>query len=77
MRMVIAGAVLASVLSGCGSGGTCYGIEPDGEKETLSPCPEGWKNGETRWIQEDEFERLEFPADRVGDPGGKSKGKRP
>jgi hypothetical protein len=33
---------------------TCYGIEPDGERETIF-CPEGWQDGETRNIQEDEF----------------------
>lgn len=59
MRMLIAGAVLASVLTGCGSQTTCFGIEPDGEREILRPCPQGWADGEQRQIKEDEFEALE------------------
>lgn len=37
----------------------CYGIEPDGERETIT-CPAGWQKGETRRIGEDEFEDQEW-----------------
>jgi hypothetical protein len=47
----------ALLLSGCDTDKrtTCYGTEPDGDYETLKPCPPGWKNGESRTIGEDEF----------------------
>lgn len=47
----------ALLLAGCGTDKrtTCYGTEPDGDRETLKPCPPGWKNGESRTIGEDEF----------------------
>jgi hypothetical protein len=32
----------------------CTGIEPDGETEQIV-CPDGWREGETRNIQEDEY----------------------
>lgn len=50
---------LVSVLVSCSTVTTCYGIEPDGERETLQPCPEGWSNGTERRIEEDEFADLE------------------
>lgn len=34
---------------------TCYGVEPDGEVETLWPCPPGHRDGGRFNIQEDEF----------------------
>lgn len=49
----------ALLLGGCNSETTCKGIEPDGEVEELRPCPTGWKAGEQRNIQEDEFKSLE------------------
>jgi len=50
----------ALLLSGCGEyQTTCYGTEPDGEVEKLRPCPTGWKDGDSRNIQEDEFKSLE------------------
>lgn len=33
----------------------CTGVEPDGETEQMI-CPDGWHDGETRNIREDEFE---------------------
>lgn len=56
----------ALLLSGCERTAqpTCFGIEPDGDVEKLQPCPNGWKNGETRQIKEDEFWSYE-----VFDPG--------
>lgn len=45
------------LVSGCNGDKrtTCYGTEPDGDRETLKPCPPGWVNGEHRNIGEDEF----------------------
>lgn len=37
------------------SGPTCVGIEPDGDRETIS-CPAGWQDGEERRVQEDEYD---------------------
>lgn len=34
---------------------TCYGIEPDGEVETLWPCPYPDRDGQRFPITEDEF----------------------
>lgn len=64
MRNVAVGAVLVltgalTALTGCTSQTTCYGVEPDGEVEKLRPCPEGWKDNETRQIGEDQFKHLE------------------
>lgn len=39
---------------------TCYGVEPDGEVETLWPCPAPHKDGERFTINEDEFEGREI-----------------
>lgn len=48
------------LLSGCAdTRTTCYGVEPDGEVEKLRPCPNGWKDKETRLIGEDEYKHLE------------------
>lgn len=60
-RLVLA-AIAAAVLmlTGCELPPTCYGVEPDGEVEQLSPCPPGWQPGERRSIREDEFENLEM-----------------
>jgi hypothetical protein len=33
----------------------CTGVEPDGDMEQIV-CPDGWRDGETRGIREDEFE---------------------
>ena len=61
MRKIVIGAVTfvlgVVLLSGCNRDGrtTCYGTEPDGDRETLKPCPPGWKNGESRPVGEDEF----------------------
>lgn len=50
----------ALLLAGCnGQQSTCYGVEPDNEVEKLRPCPTGWKNGERRFVGEDEFKHLE------------------
>ena len=38
---------------------TCYGIEPDGEVETLWPCPAPHHDGDKFNIQEDEFDDRE------------------
>lgn len=45
------------LVSGCNGDKrtTCYGTEPDGDRETLKPCPPGWNSGESRNIGEDEF----------------------
>lgn len=45
------------LVSGCNGDKrtTCYGTEPDGDRETLKPCPPGWGNGESRNIGEDQF----------------------
>lgn len=51
--------MVAALLSACTSETTCYGVEPDGEVEKLRPCPQGWKDGETRQIGEDQFKELE------------------
>lgn len=65
LRNAVVGVVLAltgalTVLTGCGEyQTTCYGTEPDGEVEKLRPCPTGWKDGDSRNIQEDEFKSLE------------------
>lgn len=58
---VSVGAVLLLIgaLTACSTQTTCYGVEPDGEVEKLRPCPQGWKDGETRQIGEDEFKHLE------------------
>jgi len=37
------------------SGPLCTGIEPDGDRETIS-CPAGWQDGETRQVKEDEYD---------------------
>lgn len=60
MRKSVATASLvlgALLLAGCNTDKrtTCYGTEPDGDYETLKPCPPGWKPGEHRQIGEDEF----------------------
>lgn len=39
---------------------TCYGVEPDGEVETLWPCPDGHQDGDRFNIREDEFEDREI-----------------
>lgn len=39
---------------------TCEGIEPDGEVETLWPCPDGHQDGDRFNIREDEFEDREI-----------------
>lgn len=50
----------ALLLTGCrDTTPVCYGVEPDGEVETLKPCPKGWTNGQTKIIKEDEFSSLE------------------
>lgn len=51
----------ALLLAGCNGQAktTCYGVEPDNEVEKLRPCPPGWKNGERRFIGEDQFKHLE------------------
>lgn len=38
---------------------TCYGIEPDGEVETLWPCPAPHKDGDRFPITEDQYENRE------------------
>lgn len=55
----LAGLVGVLCLVGCRDSERCYGVEPDGEVEQLSPCPSGWKSGERRNIQEDQFKSLE------------------
>lgn len=61
LRAAVAAAiVIAAMLAGCQLPSTCYGTEPDGETETLQPCPPGWHDGERRDIREDEFEHLEL-----------------
>lgn len=60
MKYIVAVLALSLSLTACADNRTtCYGIEPDGEVETLRPCPTGWKNNETRIIKEDEFKSLE------------------
>lgn len=50
----------ALLLGGCrDTTPVCYGVEPDGEVETLKPCPRGWTDGVTRNIKEDEYSHLE------------------
>lgn len=49
----------AFLLGGCYHETTCYGTEPDGEVEKLRPCPQGWSEGDSRRIKEDEFKHLE------------------
>lgn len=58
-RAVIGVAAMVAALTACASQTTCYGVEPDGEVEKLRPCPQGWKDGETRQIGEDQFKELE------------------
>lgn len=43
----------------------CYGVEPDGEVEKLTPCPAGWTNGQTLPIQEDQYADLEVDENGV------------
>lgn len=63
MKFAMTVLAVCAVLSGCDtSRTTCYGQEPDGEVETLSPCPNGWKHNETRLIGEDQFKHLEQEA---------------
>lgn len=58
--------VTALVLAGCRDTRTvCYGIEPDGEVEKLSPCPSGWTDKQTKPIKEDEFGWLEVDENGV------------
>ena len=60
MKYIMAILALSLALTACGERRTtCYGVEPDGEVETLMPCPNGWKDKETRIIKEDEFKHLE------------------
>jgi len=67
VKYMMAVLALSAILSGCADNRTtCYGIEPDGEVETLRPCPTGWKNNETRIIKEDEFKSLEQPDNSSG-----------
>ncbi len=53
---VLLGALL---LGACNGQSTCYGVEPDGEVEKLRPCPQGWSDGDTRHIGEDQYKHLE------------------
>lgn len=57
----VVGTVLgALLLAGCtDTRTTCYGTEPDGEVEKLRPCPEGWRDGDSRNIGEDQYKHLE------------------
>lgn len=60
--LAIAGAVVlaTALLVGCKDNTpTCYGLEPDGEHEVYKPCPPGWTNGQTEFVQEDEYSAFE------------------
>lgn len=59
MIKIVCSAILVMALSACGNNTECTGVEPDGDIETLRPCPDGWENGQWKSIQEDEFEYLE------------------
>ncbi|ANZ35550.1 hypothetical protein BBK82_05100 [Lentzea guizhouensis] len=58
--VALVAAAVAALTTACDLPPTCYGTEPHGEVEQLSPCPPGWAPGENRPITEDEFEDLEW-----------------
>jgi len=63
MKYMMAVLALCALLSGCADKRTtCYGIEPDGDVETLRPCPNGWQDKSTHLIKEDEYKHLEQDA---------------
>lgn len=54
------------ILTGCkDTRQYCYGVEPDGEVEKLTPCPAGWTSGQTLPIQEDQYADLEVDENGV------------
>lgn len=61
--LLLFAALFAGVVAWVSQQPTCWGIEPDGEVETLWPCPVPGKDGQRFPVTEDQFADYEIGGD--------------